>query len=561
LIVALLFINSILDFFSLAFFLPIIFLLIDPQRVQSNPWFQRVYDAFGFDSVNAVAIAFTSAVFLFIVLRTWMNGWIVKAKARYAYSVGTAIASRVINRYFSQSYEKFAGITLSHEVNVMASMPLVFANNILIPAGTVLSEGMVFLLMLVGVMVYDIKIFAFLSIILIPSYLLYRWRRLHLKKIGMTIRASNSNLLRRALVIAEGFPDIKAYQNESFFRKAFMKQSEQHGRALALDHAAHAGTPRLTEVIAAACVSGLIIYALSTQSDPQNTLILLSIYAAASFRIIPSINRITVAIQQMKVHEYSLRELGIASDSDEEMHSKQEATRPAFNTSVRLQDITFGYEAQPPILANIDLTIRKGETVALTGRSGVGKSSLLLIILGFLKQQNGTILIDDQVVSDSERARLLGYVPQSPYIMDGSVLENIAFGVPRSEVDVAKAAKLVEGMGLSDWVTSLPDGIQSRIGEKGAKISGGQRQRIAIARALYRDADILLLDEVTNQLDPKTENEVVTTLLNLTEHRKTIVMITHHPELLKKFDSVYELEGGQLRKVSDMQYSTKVRHD
>ncbi|HEY8511507.1 MAG TPA: ABC transporter ATP-binding protein [Cyclobacteriaceae bacterium] len=559
-IVALLFLNSILDFFSLAFFLPIIFLLIDPERVQANPSFQRAYEAGGFDSLNAFAIAFTAAVFLFIVLKTLMNAWVIRAKARYAYSVATAIASRVISRYLAQPYQKFTESTLSHEVNVMASIPLVFANNILVPAGTVLSEGLVFLLLLAGVMVYDVKIFGFLSIILLPAFLVFRLRRIHLRRIGGTIRASWSNLLRRALVIAEGFPDIKAFQKESFFRDTFRELSEKHGRALALDHAAHAGTPRVTEVIAAACVSGLIIYVLSAQNDSQNTLILLSIYAAASFRIIPSISRITVAVQQMRINEYCLQELDNVVDKQEERQPDTTPTRPPFNSSIRLKDISFAYAKQLPLLANVNLIIRNGETVALTGRSGSGKSSLLLIILGFLKQQAGTILIDDLPVSDEERARLLGYVPQSPYIMDGSVMENIAFGVPAPQVDREKVSRLVEGMGLSAWVASLPEGLETRIGEKGAKISGGQRQRIAIARALYRDADILLLDEVTNQLDPETENEVITTLLDVTEHSKTILMITHHPELLKKFDTVYELVDGQLRKVSDEQYSPKKRH-
>lgn len=550
-IIVLLFLNSVLDFFSLAFFLPIIFLLIDPERVQANPWFQRVYDFAGFDSLNSFAIAFTVVVFLFIVLRTLMNGWIIRLKARYAYSVATEIASRAIDRYLSQSYENFASTTLSHEVNVMASIPLVFANNILIPAGTVLSEGLVFLLMLTGVMVYDIKIFGFLAIILIPSYLIYRLRRIRLKKIGMTIRTSYSNLLRRALVIAEGFPDIKAFQRESVFREAFRRLSDQHGRSLALDHAAHAGTPRVTELIAAACVSGLIIYALSTQKDPQSTLIVLSIYAAVSFRIIPSINRITVAIQQMKVHEYSLRELNLDADGQEHRDGEGAPLRPAFKTNIQFKDITFGYVEQQPVLVDVNLKVGKGETVALTGRSGVGKSSLLLILLGFLRPQKGMILVDDQPVPEAKRATLLGYVPQSPYIMDGSVLENIAFGVPPAEVDVEKVAGVVESMGLSSWVSTLPQGLQSRLGEKGVKISGGQRQRIAIARALYRDAEILLLDEVTNQLDPETENEVITTLLDVTSHSKTILMITHHPELLKKFDTVYELVEGKLQTLRD----------
>lgn len=551
-IIALLFINSILDFFSLAFFLPIIFLLIDPERVQSNPWFQRAYNSLGFESIKVFAIAFTMAVFLFIVLRTLINGWVIRMKAQYAYGVATTIASRAASRFLNLSYEKFTGTTLSHEVTIMFDMPLVFARSILIPSGTILSEGLVFLLLLAGVMVYNIKIFAFLLVILIPSYLVYRLRRVHLKKVGMALRMSYSSLFKAALLIAEGLPDIRAFQKKSYFRNIYRQLSERHAKHVSMDHTAHEGTPRVTEVIAAACVSGLIIYALTTQSNPQNTLILLSIYAAASFRIIPSINRITISIQQLKVHEYVLKDLDRIINSPEEKSSDEVVMRAAFQASIKLQDITFGFVGQPPMLSDVNLTLRKGETVALTGRSGVGKSSLLLILLGFLKQQKGTILVDDQPLPDAERAGLLGYVPQNPYIMDGSVLENIAFGVPASDVDVDKVTRLVEGMGLSAWASTLAQGLSSRIGEKGVKISGGQRQRIAIARALYRDAEVLLLDEVTNQLDPATENEVITTLLDVTKHSKTILMITHHPDLLRKFDTVYELADGRLQKMTDV---------
>lgn len=556
-IVLLLFINALLDFFSLAFFLPVIFLLINPEAVQANPVFRLTYDYFGFRDLPAFAIAVTIAVFAFIVLKTLINGWITKRKARYAYGVGGEMASRAVGRYLRLPYDKFTQTTLSHEVNVISSMPLVFANNILIPAGTFLSEGLVFVLLLAGVAVYDLKIFGYLSVILIPALLVYRLRRLKLKKIGAAIRSAYPALLKYTLLIVEGLPDIIAFRKEAHFRQQFEKVSRDMGKTLSTDHTLHSGTPRVTEVIAAACVCTMIIYAMLKHSNIQDTLMLLSVYAAVSFRVIPSINRIIAAIQQMKVHEYSIKEFAAIMNSPETSPVVDAGMTPVFRHHVSLRNIAFGYAGHPTILNDINLTIHRGDKIALKGKSGAGKSTLLLILLGFLREYQGTISIDGQPSPDpAGRRKLLGYVPQHPYIMDGSVLENIAFGVPETDVDLEKVARLVRGMDLESWVASLPEGLHARIGEKGAKISGGQRQRLAIARTLYQEPEILLLDEVTNQLDPQTEKEVITTLLNLADQNRTILMITHHPELLKKFETVYELVGGVLDKVQESTFQS-----
>ena len=151
---------------------------------------------------------------------------------------------------------------------------------------------------------------------------------------------------------------------------------------------------------------------------------------------------------------------------------------------------------------------------------------------------------------------IFGYVPQNPYIIDGSILENIAFGVPADEIDKERIRQLINDLDLDEIIKQLPDGLATQIGERGIKLSGGQRQRIAIARALYVDADVLLLDEITNQLDSQTEKEIVKTLEKVAQQKKTIVMITHHVDLLKHFDQVFKIENGILSELSTVQSLT-----
>jgi ABC-type multidrug transport system fused ATPase/permease subunit len=553
-VVILLVASSLLDFFSLALFLPLIFILIDPRKIQDNPLFQVSYDLFNFTSLNAFVLALTVFTFLFIVIKTLINLWITKKKAEYAYGIGDGLASRVVNRYLNLSHQQFTHTDLSNEVNLISNMPLVFSNNIIIPIGTLLSEVGVFLLLLVSVALFDIRAFGTVLIILVPAYLLYHLRKRKIKRIGEDIRSTYPLLLKYALLITEGLQDIKAFGKEAFFKNKFERVSQKLSKILSRDHATHTGTPRLTEIIAAGCICGMIAYTVLFYNRQQETLILLTVYVGASFRIIPSINRILGCIQQMKVHEYSVKSfIKILNEHVDPFRATQD--KLPFEKEIDLKNISFGYSENETIL-RVNITIRKGQRVALVGKSGTGKTTLLLIMLRFLKEQAGHVMVDGQIINEANESawkKLIGFVPQNPYIMDGTVSENIAFGVPQDQIDYEKVNQLIMKMDLSEWASSLGHGIQTRIGEKGAKISGGQRQRLAIARALYHDAELLLLDEVTNQLDPETEKEIIGHLLMESDKNKTIVMITHHPDLLGKFDIVYQLSNESIRKLDVLQ--------
>jgi ABC-type multidrug transport system fused ATPase/permease subunit len=185
--------------------------------------------------------------------------------------------------------------------------------------------------------------------------------------------------------------------------------------------------------------------------------------------------------------------------------------------------------------------------IAITGKSGAGKTTLLLILLRFLKETNGSVLVDRKPLEDDNSwLRKIGYVPQRPYILDGTVAENVAFGVPLERVDSGKVTKLIRYVELDGWMNQLPDGMNTRLGEQGSKLSGGQRQRIALARALYANAELFLLDEVTNQVHHSLESDILKLLSSLRSKGKTIVIITHKLSEQGLYDSVYRLENGVL---------------
>jgi ABC-type bacteriocin/lantibiotic exporter with double-glycine peptidase domain len=249
----------------------------------------------------------------------------------------------------------------------------------------------------------------------------------------------------------------------------------------------------------------------------------------------------------MRYHGYSIDTLSEATiDSHQQKHQTTE--RLEFNNEIELRNVGFSFdENNSPILKNISLTITKGERIGIRGVSGVGKTTLFYIILGLYKPSSGAIYIDGEKLDDSNIRKWqnnIGYVSQSVFIADLSLAENIALGYNKDEIDYDRMNRVIELANLNDFVDSLPNGIDSHIGEQGCRVSGGQRQRIGIARALYRECDVLLLDEATSSLDNTTEQYINESIANLQKENEslTIIMIAHRESSLEYCNRIITLD-------------------
>jgi ABC-type multidrug transport system fused ATPase/permease subunit len=552
LVILLLTVGAFLDFFSLATFIPVFLLIVDPARVDTYGWLHSFLKSISI-SGQGEAIAFlTLAAIFFILVKTGIQSWVTYRKARYAYTLADHLASSALARYLAASYTKFTGADYTGEMNRISNLPLTFANNIIIPAGTLISEGLLTLALLSGVAIYSPGAFAMLMIILAPVSWVYVRKRKKIGVISAKIKTIYPRVLKYVLEAIEGLPEIKAYGKESFFKKRFDNTYHQLTDTFSVDHTTHANTSRNTELIAAACIGSLVLYATWFEKSGPETVMLLGFYAGISFRIIPAINRLFAGVLQIKTHEYVLEELQNMVIPETDFSLIQEnVERLVFSRSLEIKNVSFGY-GEDVILKDVTLTVKKGEKVLLVGKSGIGKTTLLMGLMQFLPSRSGKIMVDGATLTESDSPawrKLLGYVPQHPYIMDTTIRENIAFGTLPEDIDRAKIDAIIYALDLAPWVKSLTDGVNTVIGEKGLKISGGQRQRLAIARALYHEAEILLLDEVTNQLDRETEREVVRTLDDLAARGKTIIFITHRPELWRSADVVYQISDGVLIRV------------
>jgi len=301
---------------------------------------------------------------------------------------------------------------------------------------------------------------------------------------------------------------------------------------------------RTYEVIAIAGLLCVIIYGIYSGMQIPTIVAYISIYAAVSFRILPSINRIITSSNNLASRSHVLDYL-IDSKANKEIAKRQ--TQLAFNRTIELSKADFSYPDRDPVLRAVSLQIPKGQFIGFLGSSGSGKSTLLHIVSSLLPTKNGALKIDGVEIDSSNLTAyryLFSYVNQDIFMLNESILTNISFADDNPNLD--KVNTCLKRVNLYRWVDSLPNGIYTSIGELGGKISGGQRQRIAIDRALYKDSEIFLFDVISNNLDEESKNEVLKTMHSLKEEGKTALFVTHNKEELKICDVVYAIENQQI---------------
>jgi len=288
---------------------------------------------------------------------------------------------------------------------------------------------------------------------------------------------------------------------------------------------------------------------------PISTFIpLLSLMAVACVRFIPAFNNIVSSINTIKFYSPSLDVISDAILNSQKVKSYKDKIISnknfLFNKRIEFKDVSYKYDRQKEnVLNDIDLTIDKGGIYAFSGESGSGKTTLINLLLGFLDPDKGKISIDEFELSKNVNLwqTKIGYIPQNVYLLDESLKENIAFGVNEKDYDQAKLDKAISQSRLDKFVSTLPNGIETNLGNMGNKISGGQKQRIGIARALYRDPEILIFDEATNSLDKEVEKEIFEDVYN-NKGSKTIIIISHQKFFYDKCDEVFKLKNGKLVK-------------
>lgn len=307
------------------------------------------------------------------------------------------------------------------------------------------------------------------------------------------------------------------------------------------------------EVLAVLGVAILILVLIIQGNEVSTIFVVLGIFAAAAFRLMPSITRIIGSIQSFR---YSLPVLETLHKEFQITESVSSASKPEnivrtnseFSDKLTFDHVSFTYPgANIPSLNDVSLNIYFGECIGIIGSSGAGKTTLVDIILGLIVPDYGKVVIDGDDICESlsNWQSQIGYVPESIFLIDDSLRKNIAFGIPDNDIDELLVNQAIQAAQLEDFVNTLPEGLNTFVGERGVRLSGGQRQRIGIARALYHDPKVLVFDEATSSLDNDTESEIMKTI-HLMHKDKTIIIIAHRLSTVEKCDRLYMLDFGKV---------------
>lgn len=539
--------RALLNFIGLAALLPVLYLILDSENIHSNRYLSAIYDALGFGSDTAFVASVTAAMLAFIIVKCLVNLALYRFERDYIYALYRYLSRNLYIDYFNRglSFIKSSNsAVLSRNVNVVC---YTFVAGVLRPLASIFSEALLFAMLFTAIVIYN-PVAALLTVaIFVPSVWLYfALVRKRVNRYGDIENEAQRTKYRNVIETYRGYADIE-------INNAFPKMLSSFDRSIdtiievGAKNATVSTLPQIfTEIGLAAGMSLLVTMSVGLGSSDMK--ILFGIFAVAALRLLPSIRNIMSAWTALRYNRYTI---DIIRDADIDKASQIEDTsddRFEFSRSIVIDDLSFRFDdSDKDTLHGLSFEIRKGEKIGIRGRSGAGKTTLFNLLLGFYRPTGGEIRIDGERLSEGNRRKwqnTIGYVSQNVFLTDNTILANIALGCDETSLDIRRVNRAVDMANLREFVDSLPNGLQSRIGECGALLSGGQRQRIGIARALYKRADILFFDEATSSLDSDTErgiNESIETL-SRTNDELTIIIIAHRESSLDYCDRIIEIK-------------------
>lgn len=498
--------------------------------------------------VNVLVLLFIAA--LISMYTTWRL-------SMFATSIGSEIADTLYQFYINQSWLFHSTTSSAQLTRQVANETTRLTTLVLQPLMQMNARIVLALFMSLGIFIYNPMVAIIGLLIFSVAYtLLYKIVKFQLHNNGEII--SNIHEVRFRLM-NEGFGGIKDVlllgRNTDFINRF-----EESGKKLAYSlgtNNALAHVPRyLMELVAFGAMIGLVLYLLLTyQGDLGIILPVLSVYALAGFKLLPAFQQIYLSLALIKGNISAFESIKDDLENSKKMNKK--GLLGPFNledklellNSIKMQNISFTYPGKADqALSGLNLSIPANKVVGIVGPSGSGKSTAIDVLLGLIEPQEGQVLIDDvQIQENNKRAwqNTIGFVPQSIFLSEGSIAENVAFGLPVKNINLEQVKVAIQLAHLDELVAELPEGIDTKVGERGVQLSGGQRQRIGIARALYHEASVLVFDEATSALDGITEKIIMDAIHDF-NGQKTIIMIAHRLKTVQKCDIIFFIDKGKV---------------
>lgn len=554
LILILILIMALTDMIGVASIMPFMAVLTNPGLIETNSALNKLFDLlniFGVNAINEFIFVLGILVFVLLIFSLILKAITSYFQYRFIMMRDYSIGKRLIETYLRQPYSWFLDKNSAELGKSILSEAALIAQQGIGPLMNLIAQSAVTFALIILLILVDLKLTLIMSLVIGGAFfsIAYFFTKF-INRIGKERFISNQQRFKIVNEAFGAFKEAKLGGLEDFFIKKYSHNAFKNAKHQA-SMSIIGELPRFfIEAVAFGGMLLLVLYIISQNGIFVDAIPLISVYAFAGYRLIPSIQRVYNAINSLKFADTAITNLylDLKNLKTSEINVDQKILQ--FNKSITLNNISYCYPNSSRFsLKDVKITIPIRKTIGIIGATGSGKTTIVDVILGLLDAQKGTLEIDNNIISKKNIKnfqRLIGYVPQNIFLTDDTIASNIAFGVDPNNIASQSIERSSKIANLHDFVINeLPEQYNTVIGERGIRLSGGQRQRIGIARALYHDPKILILDEATSALDNNTE-EVVMEAINKLSKNITIILIAHRLNTVKNCDIIFKFDKGQL---------------
>lgn len=558
LIIFFMLIGGVLESLSISAVIPVVTVLLDPQAVETNSLLSALYHGLGMKSIKTFTTVMMLALIGAFILKNLFLFFQNVIQFKFVYTNQFATSRRMMINFMKRPYEYY----LNADTAVIQRSITSDVNNmygLILSVLQLTSEAVVFICIVGVLLVSDAQmILTIAGLLVVVLFLIKVVLKPIMTKAGKENQDYYSGLFKWIHQAVTGIKEIKIAGKEQYFISEYAKCGEGYVNAVQKYNLFNS-TPRL--LIETVCIAGLVLYMMIVMQGGvtiEEILPQITTFAFAAMRLIPSANRINNYLTNISYFEPFF--MGVSDNLQEEINDEgivydsnayekhKEVDKLKIREAIRLKDITYKYPNTDILIfdhANMEIPI--GSAVGIVGSTGSGKTTIVDILLGLLRLQGGEILADNIPVKDhyEEWLKNIGYIPQTIFMLDSSIRNNVAFGYAPEDIDDDRVWEVLKEARLDEFVRELPEGLDTGIGERGIRLSGGQRQRISIARALFEDPEVLVMDEATSALDNDTEAAIMESI-NRLHGKKTLIIIAHRLQTIEKCDMVYRVENGKV---------------
>ena len=560
LLVFLMLVGAVLETMGVAIILPVMNVLLEEKAVYKHDYLQWICNIFniGYDDTKSLVVVVLVGLILIFAIKNAFLFLQQKIQLKFVYSNQFATSRRMMINFMQRPYEYYLNAdtaviqrTITSDVNNMYGLILALLG--------LASEGIVFVCLIAVSFVSDVWMTVTVAVLLVIVLLVIMFiLKPIMRRAGQENQDFYSGLFKWIEQSVLGIKEIKIANKESYFIREYSGCGAGYVDAVQRYNLYNA-TPRL--LIETIAIAGMILYILIRLLSGTSVIDIMpqvTLLAVAAMRLIPCANRINNYLTSIAYFEPFF--MGVSDNLQDEIRDNTvdyreetykediDVTKMPINKTLEVKDIVYKYPNTEKLIFNhANMMVPIGKSIGIVGTTGSGKTTVVDILLGLLKLESGQILADGVDVFSNYKGYLknVGYIPQTIFMIDDSIRKNVAFGYADEDIDDEKVWNALKQAQLDDFVRSLPDGLDSGIGERGIRISGGQRQRIGIARALFEDPEVLVMDEATSALDNETEKAIMESI-NYLHGKKTLIIIAHRLQTIEQCDTVYRVENGKI---------------